>query len=124
MPWHAPCEELPHDDAEGVDVRRVGVPSPGQDFWGEPAWVAGCHAAEHDGLLHDSRQVEIAHLHPPVLVHKQVRGLEVSVDDGRVAGVQIHHALCRVQAHVQPASHPSEWARLNACRACTLQAWK
>lgn len=43
----------------------------------------GEHAAE----------VEIGDLDSPVLVHKQVGGLEVPVQDDRVVAVQLQHAL-------------------------------
>lgn len=39
-------------------------------------------------------EVEVAHSHAPVLVHQQVGALQVAVDDGRGAGVQVQHA-CR-----------------------------
>ena len=42
------------------------------------------------------------HLDAPVLVDKQVGRLEVAVDDGRVGGVEVVHALGRVQPHAQP----------------------
>ncbi len=63
MPWHAPGHELPQDDAKGVDVRGEGVTAARQDLRRQPAWVGGRHAAQDCTLFHDSRQVEITHLH-------------------------------------------------------------
>ena len=43
--------------------------------------------------LHDPAEVEVSYLDPPVLVHQQVGGLEVSVQDGWLVRMQLQHAL-------------------------------
>jgi hypothetical protein len=61
-PGHAPGQELPQDDAEGVDVGAEGVPAAAQDLGRQPARVGGRHAGQHRALLHHARQVEVADL--------------------------------------------------------------
>ncbi len=38
-------------------------------------------------------EVEVSDLHPPVLVHQQVGGLQISVQDGGLVAVKLQHAL-------------------------------
>ena len=45
-----------------------------------------------------------AYLDSPVLVHKEVWGLEIAVNDRWVGGVKVVHPLCSIQRHAQPAA--------------------
>lgn len=65
-----------------------------------------------EGLLHnllcasasaDKIGAGVAHLDSPVLVHKEVGGLQVTVDDRRVRCMQVVHALGSIQRHAQSA---------------------
>ena len=71
-------------------------------------------------VLHfrDGSQGETAHLEPPVLVNQQVRRLQVTMDDGRVAQVQVQHAL---QQHISRDScqNPSSLSSLS-CKGAAL----
>ncbi len=68
--------------------------------------------------IHDARQVEVAQARVPVLVHEQVGGLEVAVQHGRRAAVQVQHALGRLQRQRQPpAPAQVRRGRLRAARA-------
>ena len=54
MPGDLPCQELPHDHSKTVHVTAEGVAAARQNLRGQPAGVAGCHAAQNGRLLHDS----------------------------------------------------------------------
>ncbi len=52
MPRDLPCQELPHDHSKTVHITAEGVAAARQNLRGQPAGVAGCHAAQNSRLLH------------------------------------------------------------------------
>ncbi|KAA6419348.1 MAG: hypothetical protein FRX49_10747 [Trebouxia sp. A1-2] len=49
--------------------------------------IGVCIKAQH------AAEVEVSDLHPPVLVHQQVGGLQISVQNGGLVAVKLQHAL-------------------------------
>ena len=84
----APGEHLPHDQAEGVEVRagpeRLGVDLLGAHVLEGPDAVGGVAGDR----LHDLGDTEVHDLDPPVGEQHDVLGLEVAVDDRRLGPVR------------------------------------
>lgn len=58
--------------------------------------------------LHDSAQVEVSNLDSPVLVHQQIGGFKISVQNGWLVRMQLQHAL-------QKAPNVSSYAGPSLC---------